>query len=181
VPVPLSKCFLPFMLSSCNIYACLICLICTTCPARLIVILFSCNNIWWGEANYEEINTALILNLYSKCLCLEVLFCSAVTCFCKWSYSCKKLWRPMGLWDFEAPTFSRQSVHRWRWAYQPYAPAALYPQEDKAYKDNRPKYYVRIIERRVRVGSTAVRILEVSGSNLGPETGYPEWWFPPFV
>jgi hypothetical protein len=33
----------------------------------------------------------------------------------------------MGLWDVEAPTFSRQSVHRWRWGCQPYAPAALYP------------------------------------------------------
>jgi hypothetical protein len=26
-------------------------------------------------------------------------------------------------------TFSRQSAHRWRWGCQPYAPAALYPQE----------------------------------------------------
>jgi hypothetical protein len=33
----------------------------------------------------------------------------------------------MGLWDVEAPTFSRQSAHRWRWGCQPYAPAALYP------------------------------------------------------
>jgi hypothetical protein len=31
------------------------------------------------------------------------------------------------LWDIEAPTFSRQSAHRWRWGCQPYAPAALYP------------------------------------------------------
>jgi hypothetical protein len=44
------------------------------------------------------------------------------------SYLCNRPFRPIGLWDIEAPTFSRQSVHRWRWGYQPYAPAALYPQ-----------------------------------------------------
>jgi hypothetical protein len=38
-------------------------------------------------------------------------------------------WRPVGLWDVEAPIFSRQSIHRWRWGCQPYAPAALYPPE----------------------------------------------------
>jgi hypothetical protein len=34
---------------------------------------------------------------------------------------------PIGLSDVEDPTFSRQSVHRWRRGCQPYAPAALYP------------------------------------------------------
>jgi hypothetical protein len=38
-----------------------------------------------------------------------------------------RLWRPIGLWDFEAPTFSTQSTHRWRWGCQPCAPAALFP------------------------------------------------------
>jgi hypothetical protein len=42
-------------------------------------------------------------------------------------YPCNRLWRPMGLWDVEAPIFSRQSSHRWRWGCQPYAPVALYP------------------------------------------------------
>jgi hypothetical protein len=46
------------------------------------------------------------------------------------SYLCNQPWRPTGLWDVEAPTFSRHSVHRWRWGCQPYALAALYPQED---------------------------------------------------
>jgi hypothetical protein len=31
------------------------------------------------------------------------------------SYLCNRPWRPIGLWDVEAPTFSRQSAHRWRW------------------------------------------------------------------
>jgi hypothetical protein len=32
-------------------------------------------------------------------------------------------WRPIGLWDVEAPTFSKESAHRWRRGCQPYAPA----------------------------------------------------------
>jgi hypothetical protein len=32
--------------------------------------------------------------------------------------------------EVKAPTFSRQSAHRWRQDCQPYAPAALYPQDD---------------------------------------------------
>jgi hypothetical protein len=46
---------------------------------------------------------------------------------------CDKPWRPTGLWDVEAPTFSRQSAHRWRWGFQLYAPAnrpSLTSQED---------------------------------------------------
>jgi hypothetical protein len=45
----------------------------------------------------------------------------------------KRPWRPIRLWDVEPPTFSRQSAHRWRWGSQPYAPAALHPQEDSWY------------------------------------------------
>jgi hypothetical protein len=33
----------------------------------------------------------------------------------------------------EAPTFSRQSAHRWPWGCLPFAPAFLYPQEDSWY------------------------------------------------
>jgi hypothetical protein len=40
---------------------------------------------------------------------------------------CKRPWRTIGLWEVKAPTFSRQSAHRWRWDCQPYAPAAIYP------------------------------------------------------
>jgi hypothetical protein len=49
------------------------------------------------------------------------------------SYPCKRPWRPIWFWDVEAPTFSRQLAHRWRWSCQPYAPAALYSQEDSWY------------------------------------------------
>jgi hypothetical protein len=45
----------------------------------------------------------------------------------KVSYPSYRPWRPIGLWDVEAPTFSSQSAHRWWWDCQPYAPAALYP------------------------------------------------------
>jgi hypothetical protein len=38
------------------------------------------------------------------------------------------------LWDVKAPTFSRQSAHRWQWSCQPHAKATLYPQEDSWYK-----------------------------------------------
>jgi hypothetical protein len=49
------------------------------------------------------------------------------------NYPCNSPWRSIGLWDVEATTFSRKSVHRWQWGCQPYAPAALYPQEDSCY------------------------------------------------
>jgi hypothetical protein len=39
----------------------------------------------------------------------------------------RRSWRPISLWDVEAPTFSIQSAHRWWWVYQPCAPAALNP------------------------------------------------------
>jgi hypothetical protein len=36
-------------------------------------------------------------------------------------------WRPIGLLDVEAPTFSRPSAHTWWFGCQPYALAILYP------------------------------------------------------
>jgi hypothetical protein len=41
-------------------------------------------------------------------------------------------WRPLGLREVEAPTFS-DIRHRWRQVCQPYTPAAFYPQEDSWY------------------------------------------------
>jgi hypothetical protein len=54
-------------------------------------------------------------------------------CQARKSYPCNGPWSPIGLWDVEAPTFFRQSAHRWRWDCQPEAPATLYPQEDSWY------------------------------------------------
>jgi hypothetical protein len=45
------------------------------------------------------------------------------------SYACNRSWRPIGLWDVEDPTLSRQSAHRWWWGWQPYAPVTLYSQQ----------------------------------------------------
>jgi hypothetical protein len=47
--------------------------------------------------------------------------------------TCNRPWGPIGLWDVEAPTFSRKSAQKWRWGCQAYAPAAFYPQEDSWY------------------------------------------------
>jgi hypothetical protein len=44
-------------------------------------------------------------------------------------YPCNRPWRPIWLWDVEAPIFSRQSAHRWQWGCQLYAPAAIYPSQ----------------------------------------------------
>jgi hypothetical protein len=49
------------------------------------------------------------------------------------SYPCNRPWRPIGLRDVEASTFSRQSAHRWRWGCQPYALVTFYAQEDSWY------------------------------------------------
>jgi hypothetical protein len=43
-----------------------------------------------------------------------------------WQQLRNRPWRPIGLWDVEATTFSRQSAHRWRWG-QPYALPPLPP------------------------------------------------------
>jgi hypothetical protein len=74
-------------------------------------------------------------------------------------------WRPIGLWDVEAPTFSRQSAGRWRWDYQPYTPAAHYPQEDS--------WYSFLLE----AGSTSgpysagrIRSIEISSDFIGNRT-----------
>jgi hypothetical protein len=61
-------------------------------------------------------------------------------------------WRPLGLWEVEARTFSRHLAHRWRKGCQPYAPAAFNPQEDS--------WYSFLLE---------------AGSTLGPWCGWKDW------
>jgi hypothetical protein len=49
------------------------------------------------------------------------------------SCPCNRPWKPIGLWDVEASTFSGQSYNGWRWDCQPYEPAAIYSQGDSWY------------------------------------------------
>jgi hypothetical protein len=49
------------------------------------------------------------------------------------SYPYNRPWRPIGLWEVEVPTFSKQSAHRWWWGCQPHTPAALCLREDSWY------------------------------------------------
>jgi hypothetical protein len=49
----------------------------------------------------------VLQTFYLKC---EFFFCKSVV---------NRPWRPVGLWDVEAPTFYRQSDHRWWWGCQP--------------------------------------------------------------
>jgi hypothetical protein len=89
----------------------------------------------------------------SLLLCFLVLSFSLLRVICKrWIYLCNRPWRPIRLWDVEAPTFSRQSAHRWRWGCQPYAPAALYPQGDS--------WYSFLLE---------------AESTTGPQWGWKDW------
>jgi hypothetical protein len=53
---------------------------------------------------------------------------SHVETYKRWSYHSNRPWRPIGLSDVEASTFSWQSAHGWRWR-QLYAPDAIYLQE----------------------------------------------------
>jgi hypothetical protein len=46
----------------------------------------------------------------------------------KYKYSLKQIMRPIGLWEVEAPKFSRQSTLWWKWGCQLYVPSALYPE-----------------------------------------------------
>jgi hypothetical protein len=56
----------------------------------------------------------------SYCTVWETLLGELTLWFTFWnanrrnSYPCSRPWRPIGLWDVEGPTLSRESAHRWR-------------------------------------------------------------------
>jgi hypothetical protein len=91
--------------------------------------------------------------------CRSLVFICSANHFCYWpdslsllnTYS-KRPWRPIGLWDVEAPTFSRKSGQRWQWD-QPYATAALYP----------PRRFLVLISVRGSIYFRAIMRLEVLG------------------
>jgi hypothetical protein len=64
---------------------------------------------------------------------------------------------PIGLWDVEAPTFSRQSAHRWRWGCQPYALATLYN---------------RLSQPQSHSAAERIRSIEKSNDLIGDRTRY---------
>jgi hypothetical protein len=80
------------------------------------------------------------------------------------SYPCNMPWRPIGMWDVEAPTFSRQSAHRWRWGCRPKAPGTLYPQEDS--------WYSFLLEAESTPGPRCgwIRSIEKSNDHIGNRT-----------
>jgi hypothetical protein len=74
-------------------------------------------------------------------------------------------WRPIGLWDVEAPTFSRQSAHTWWQDYQLCVPAAFYPQEDSWYS-----FLSEAIVRLEGLGQLEKKIHLIRDSNLRPSS-----------
>jgi hypothetical protein len=48
----------------------------------------------------------------------------------KLKFSLYRPWRPLGLREVEAPTFSDNSANSWRQGCQLYAPATFYPEEN---------------------------------------------------
>jgi hypothetical protein len=75
------------------------------------------------------------------------------------SYPCNRTWRPICLWEIEAPTFSRQLDHRWRCG-QTYGPVAVYP----------PRRFPVLISLRGWVDPRAIFLLEALGQLKNPIT-----------
>jgi hypothetical protein len=82
----------------------------------------------WGSDFYDTESRFLLSRNYAK-LHQETanLFVGLIIYNWKAKLSCNRPWRPVGLWDIEAPTFSRQLADRWWWGCLPYVPAAPLP------------------------------------------------------
>jgi hypothetical protein len=80
-------------------------------------------------------------------------------------HPCNRPWRPMGLWDVEAPIFSRHSARRWRWGCQSYAPAALYPRKIPG-----NNFWYRLSWPRGHSAAGRIRSIEKSNELIGNRT-----------
>jgi hypothetical protein len=102
--------------------------ICTACftLSKLSILLIGCT---WFRIFLKTTSDLFPLNNISRLIFAAGMQC--VSCEVKKKkkkrYPYNRPWRPIGLWDVEAPTFSRQSAHRWRWSCQLYVPVTLYP------------------------------------------------------
>jgi hypothetical protein len=116
-------------------YASLFSYICARCPAHLVILVLIILIILDESTSYDASHDAVLSILLSLHLSLVWTFSSAPCSQIPSVYvknkscPCNRPWRPIGVWEVEALTSSRQSAHRWRLICQPYAPVALYPPE----------------------------------------------------
>jgi hypothetical protein len=81
------------------------------CKKRLKIVSKCC---------FTCIGSAVLMSSWKHRFFLVLQLCCLVL-FVQKSYLCNRPWRPIGLWDVEDPTLSRQSAHRWG-GFQPYTP-----------------------------------------------------------
>jgi hypothetical protein len=107
-----SKWTLPFIFSDKNLYAFLSSHVCYM-PHDLIIQMIFGNEYF---TNYETLHYVIFSNILSHLVSniLVSIMASNTLSLYKKSYLCNRPRGPMELWDVEAPTFSRQSAHRWR-------------------------------------------------------------------
>jgi hypothetical protein len=72
------------------------------------VCLFCLEREFCLNNEYISVFTAQITNLFS-------ITKAILRIIKRQNYPCNSPRRPIWLWDVEASTFSRQSIHRWRW------------------------------------------------------------------
>jgi hypothetical protein len=84
-------------------------------------MLLISNTLLQHSYHFDCWNQPLNLLMRVCCLdCYEARLCRYLVIHIKirHMYPCKRPWMSTELWDVEAPTFSRQSAHRWLWGCQ---------------------------------------------------------------